>query len=70
MKAGITLFDTAEVYGPFYSEACVGEALAPVRDKVVIATKFGFNVTPAGERIGLSSRPEDIVRLQTDVCND
>lgn len=59
---GTTFFDTAEVYGPFYSEECVGEAFAPVRDKIVIATKFGFDVTPEGERRGLSSRPETIVR--------
>jgi aryl-alcohol dehydrogenase-like predicted oxidoreductase len=59
---GATFFDTAEVYGPFYSEECVGEALAPVRDKVVIATKFGFDLTPEGKRLGLSSRPETIVR--------
>jgi aryl-alcohol dehydrogenase-like predicted oxidoreductase len=62
-ESGITFFDTAEVYGPFYSEECVGEALAPFRNEAVIATKFGFNVTPAGERVGLSSRPEDIIRV-------
>src|SRR4051812_47427691 len=66
-ESGVRFFDTAEVYGPFYSEECVGEALAPYRDEVVIATKFGFNVTPAGERLGLSSRPEDIVRV-ADGC--
>jgi aryl-alcohol dehydrogenase-like predicted oxidoreductase len=59
---GATFFDTAEVYGPFYSEECVGEALAPVRNNVVIATKMGFNVTPAGERLGISSKPEIIIR--------
>ena len=59
---GATFFDTAEVYGPFYREECVGEAFAPIRDKVVIATKFGFDVTPEGERRGLSSRPETIIR--------
>ncbi len=60
---GVTLFDTAEVYGPFLSEEMVGEALAPVRDRVVIATKFGFNITPAGEvRPGFNSRPEHIRR--------
>jgi aryl-alcohol dehydrogenase-like predicted oxidoreductase len=48
------------VYGPFLSEEVVGEALAPVRDDVVIATKFGFDVTPEGERRGLNSRPEHI----------
>lgn len=45
---GATFFDTAEIYGPFYSEECVGEAFAPIRDKVVIATKFGFDITPEG----------------------
>jgi len=60
--SGVTFFDTAEVYGPFYSEECVGEALASVRDKVVIATKFGFDVAPNGERRGISSRPETIIR--------
>ena len=60
---GVTLFDTAEVYGPFLSEQMVGEALAPIRAQVVIATKFGFNVTPEGEvRPGLNSRPEHIRR--------
>ena len=44
---GVTFFDTAEVYGPFTNEELVGEALAPVRDKVVIATKFGFDIDPA-----------------------
>jgi aryl-alcohol dehydrogenase-like predicted oxidoreductase len=60
---GVTLFDTAEVYGPFLSEQMVGEALAPVRGQVVIATKFGFNITPEGQvRPGLNSRPEHIRR--------
>ena len=54
---GVTFFDTAEVYGPFTSEECVGEALAPVRDQVVIATKFGFAFDD-GRQAGLSSRPE------------
>jgi aryl-alcohol dehydrogenase-like predicted oxidoreductase len=62
---GITFFDTAEVYGPFYSEEVVGEALAPVRDQVVIATKFGFDVSPEGERRGISSRPE-VIRRATE----
>jgi Aldo/keto reductase family len=57
---GVTFFDTAEIYGPFLSEELVGEALAPVRDQVVIASKFGFDVTPAGERRGRNSRPEHI----------
>jgi aryl-alcohol dehydrogenase-like predicted oxidoreductase len=61
---GITFFDTAEVYGPFTNEILVGEALAPVRDRVVIATKFGFDVDPdTGTRRGLSSRPEHIRRV-------
>jgi aryl-alcohol dehydrogenase-like predicted oxidoreductase len=60
---GVSFFDTAEVYGPFLSEEMVGEALAPVRDQVVIATKFGFNITPEGQvRPGLNSRPEHIRR--------
>ena len=59
---GVTFFDTAEAYGPFANERLVGEALAPVRDKVVIATKFGFDINPAtGERgSGVNSRPEHI----------
>jgi len=58
---GVTFFDTAEVYGPFTNEAIVGEALAPVRDKVVIATKFGFRIEPGARRpAGLDSRPEHI----------
>ena len=61
---GVTLFDTAEVYGPWTNEALLGEALAPVRDEVVIATKFGFDVDPkTGERRGLSSQPEHIKRV-------
>jgi aryl-alcohol dehydrogenase-like predicted oxidoreductase len=61
-ERGVTFFDTAEVYGPFVSEDVVGEALESVRDEVVIATKFGFEVTPKGERRGLNSRPEQIRR--------
>jgi aryl-alcohol dehydrogenase-like predicted oxidoreductase len=59
---GVTFFDTAEVYGPFLNEELVGEALAPVRDRVVIATKFGFKIDPSGRRpwAGLDSRPEHI----------
>ena len=59
---GITFFDTAEVYGPFTNEELVGEALAPFRDRVVIATKFGFELSdPAtGKQAGLDSRPEHI----------
>jgi aryl-alcohol dehydrogenase-like predicted oxidoreductase len=59
---GITFFDTAEVYGPFTNEELVGEALSPIRDKVVIATKFGFRLKPDGKPgwLGLDSRPEHI----------
>jgi Predicted oxidoreductases (related to aryl-alcohol dehydrogenases) len=59
---GITFFDTAEVYGPFTNEVLVGKALSPIRDKVVIATKFGFNVVPGGKpgTQTLNSRPEHI----------
>ncbi|MDA8288875.1 MAG: aldo/keto reductase [Actinomycetota bacterium] len=57
---GVTFFDTAEVYGPFTNEELVGEALAPVRDRVVIATKFGYEFDTKGERVGLSSRPEHV----------
>jgi len=59
-ERGVRLFDTAESYGPFKNETLVGEALAPVRDKVVIATKFGFGINPDGTRYGLDSRPEHI----------
>jgi aryl-alcohol dehydrogenase-like predicted oxidoreductase len=59
---GVTFFDTAEVYGPFDNEELVGEALAPVRDQVVIATKFGFAFDADGRQTGLSSRPEHIRR--------
>ncbi|MDO9378478.1 MAG: aldo/keto reductase [Nocardioidaceae bacterium] len=57
---GVTLFDTAEVYGPFTNEELVGAALAPVRDDVVIATKFGFDLDADGTQRGLSSRPEHV----------
>jgi aryl-alcohol dehydrogenase-like predicted oxidoreductase len=60
VELGVTFFDTAEVYGPFTNEELVGEALAPVRERVVIATKFGFKFGPKGEQIGLDSRPEHI----------
>ncbi len=76
---GVTFFDTAEVYGPFTNEELVGEALAPVRDQAVIATKFGFNLNPDGSPgwVGLNSRPERIrqvaeaslKRLRTDVID-
>ena len=57
---GITFFDTAEVYGPFTNEQLVGEALGPVRDRVVIATKFGFKFAPNGAQVGVDSRPAHI----------
>jgi len=62
VEQGVTLFDTAEVYGPYSNEDLVGEALAPVRDDVVIATKFGFDLGRSGRRSGLDSRPERIAR--------
>jgi aryl-alcohol dehydrogenase-like predicted oxidoreductase len=62
---GVTFFDTAEAYGPFTNEELVGEALAPVRSQVVIATKFGFGINPDGTRYGLDSRP-DHIRAVTD----
>src|ERR671932_1097563 len=58
VERGVTFFDTAEVYGPFTNEELVGEALSPVREQVVIATKFGFDLGPNGEQRGLNSRPE------------
>ena len=75
VERGVTFFDTAEVYGPFANEELVGEALAPLRDQVVIATKFGFDVDPVTrKRRGFNSRPEHIKavvelslkRLRTD----
>jgi aryl-alcohol dehydrogenase-like predicted oxidoreductase len=62
VERGVTFFDTAEVYGPFNNEELVGEALAPFKGKVVIATKFGFEVDPKGgpQWVGLNSRPEHI----------
>ncbi|MEO8635442.1 MAG: aldo/keto reductase [Gemmatimonadales bacterium] len=60
VEQGVTFFDTAEVYGPFTNEELVGEALAPFRGSVVIATKFGFKLGPTGEQIGQDSRPEHI----------
>jgi aryl-alcohol dehydrogenase-like predicted oxidoreductase len=65
VERGITFFDTAEVYGPFTNEELVGEALSPVRDQVVIATKFGFKLDPNGgpKWIGLDSRPEHIKQV-------
>jgi hypothetical protein len=57
---GVTLFDTAEVYGPFHNEELVGEALQPVREDAVIATKFGFAFDQDGNQIGVTSGPDDI----------
>jgi aryl-alcohol dehydrogenase-like predicted oxidoreductase len=78
-ERGVTFFDTAEVYGPFVNEELVGEALAPLRDKVVIATKFGFKIDPSSTTrfVELDSRPEHIKavaeaslqRLKTDVID-
>jgi aryl-alcohol dehydrogenase-like predicted oxidoreductase len=78
VERGVTLFDTAETYGPFTNEELVGEALAPHREQVVIATKFGFDIAPDGRRGGgLNSRPDHIKqvaeaslkRLRTDVID-
>jgi aryl-alcohol dehydrogenase-like predicted oxidoreductase len=78
VERGVTLFDTAEVYGPFTNEELVGEALAPFREQVVIATKFGFKLDPnTGKQAGLDSRPEHIKevaeaslkRLRTDAID-
>ena len=77
VERGVTFFDTAEVYGPFTNEELVGEALAPFRKQVVIATKFGFKIGPKGEQLGVDSRPEHIKevaeaslkRLRTDVID-
>ena len=74
VERGVTFFDTAEVYGPFTNEDVVGEALAPFRDQVVIATKFGFRISETGQQVGVDSRPEHIrevvdaslQRLKTD----
>jgi aryl-alcohol dehydrogenase-like predicted oxidoreductase len=77
VELGVTFFDTAEMYGPFTNEELVGEAVAPFRSQVVIATKFGFKIGPKGAQIGLDSRPEHIKqvadaslkRLRTDVID-
>ena len=78
VERGVTFFDTAEVYGPFTNEELVGEGLAPFRDQVVIATKFGFKLDPnSGRSTGVDSRPEHIKevaeaslrRLKTDVID-
>jgi len=62
---GVTFFDTAEVYGPLTNEELVGEALAPFRGRVVIATKFGFELDPTGKSpwLGLNSRPDHIKKV-------
>src|ERR1700755_2678344 len=60
VERGVTFFDTAQVYGPYANESLVGEALAPFRGEVVIATKFGFAFDADGKQTGLSSRPEHI----------
>jgi aryl-alcohol dehydrogenase-like predicted oxidoreductase len=77
VELGVTFFDTAEIYGPFTNEELVGEALAPMRERVVIATKFGFKIGPKGEQLDVDSRPEHIKevavaslkRLRTDVID-
>jgi len=77
VERGVTFFDTAEVYGPFTNEELVGEALAPFRKRVVIATKFGFQFDADGKQAGLNSQPEHIKevaeaslkRLKTDVID-
>jgi aryl-alcohol dehydrogenase-like predicted oxidoreductase len=63
VERGITFFDTAQVYGPFTNEDLVGEALAPFKDQVVVATKFGYEFGPNGEVRGLNSRPEHIKQV-------
>ncbi len=64
VERGVTFFDTAEVYGPFTNEELVGEALGPCREQVVIATKFGFEIAPGGERRGgLNSKPDHIKQV-------
>lgn len=76
-ERGVTLFDTAEVYGPFHNEELVGEALEPIRDEVVIATKFGFALDADGNQTGVSSQPDHIRaavdgslrRLRTDTID-
>jgi aryl-alcohol dehydrogenase-like predicted oxidoreductase len=66
VERGVTFFDTAQVYGPFANEEVVGEALAPFREQVVIATKFGFDFDQQGKSVGLNSRPEYISRMTED----
>src|SRR5205809_3291603 len=71
VERGITFFDTAEVYGPLTNEELVGEALAPFREKVVIATKFGWEASPAdgGKWNALNSRPEHIRQVAEESLN-
>jgi aryl-alcohol dehydrogenase-like predicted oxidoreductase len=77
VDAGVTFFDTAEMYGPYTNEELLGGALAPVRDKIIIATKFGFALDPNGKVTGLDSRPAHVKavadaslkRLKTDVID-
>jgi aryl-alcohol dehydrogenase-like predicted oxidoreductase len=77
VERGVSFFDTAEIYGPFTNEELVGEALAPCRRQVVIATKFGFNIDATGRQAGFDSRPEHIRevaeaslrRLRTEVID-
>src|SRR5215211_1011041 len=77
IERGVTFFDTAQVYGPFANEELEGEALAPFRGQVVVATKFGYQFGPDGQNEGLNSRPEHIKqmaegslrRLKTDVID-
>jgi aryl-alcohol dehydrogenase-like predicted oxidoreductase len=63
VERGVTLFDTAEVYGPFVNEELVGDALAPFAGQVVIATKFGFQFDAVGRQVGLASRPDHIKQV-------
>lgn len=65
---GVTFFDTAEMYGPFTNEEIGGAALKPIRDKVVIATRFGFNIVD-GKSTGLNSRPEHIQKVADESLN-
>jgi aryl-alcohol dehydrogenase-like predicted oxidoreductase len=69
VERGVTMFDTAEAYGPFTNEELVGEALAPFRDRVVIATKFGFGINSDGTRYGVDSRPRHIREVVDAMLN-
>ncbi|WP_344768234.1 aldo/keto reductase [Aeromicrobium panaciterrae] len=77
VEHGVTFFDTAEVYGPFHNEDLVGEALEPLRDQVVLATKFGFDIDADGKTVGVNSQPDHIrevvdaslKRLRTDTID-